>query len=168
MVVVAASRSPRAAPASGSGSCSAAWGSSCIRFSGGSGVSYLGQCLNPPCQVGGSIDVNGIAVELAADVEVQGVGDNRILRRVGTTAWYSVYAIPPEFIASGATPGSLWDSWHTRLQAEYEATQPAAGAPAPSQTAAPVTRAGIFSNGLLLVAGIGLVLAVLMRKGRFA
>lgn len=127
----------------------------------------LGQCLNPPCQVGGSIDVNGIAVELAADVEVQGVGDNRILRRVGTTAWYSVYAIPPEFIASGATPGSLWESWHTRLQVEYDASAPNAAAPT-APAAAPVTRAGILSNGLLAVAGVGLVLAMLLRKGRYS
>jgi len=130
-------------------------------------VYNLGQCLNPPCQVGGSIVVNGLTVQLEPDVEVQGVGDNRILRRVGSTAWYSVYAVPPEFIASGPTPGELWQSWHDRLQAEFEA-MPAGSTPAPSSsTPAPVTRAGIFGNGLLLVAGVGLVLAVLLRKGRY-
>lgn len=124
---------------------------------------YLGQCLNPPCQVGGTIDVNGQLVQLATDVEVQGVGDNRILRRVGTTAWYSVYALPAAFIVSGGTPGSLYESWTTRLQQEYETTQ---AAPAPPAAPAPLV-AGLSSTTLLLLAGGGLLLALATRrKGR--
>lgn len=131
----------------------------------------LGQCLNPPCQTGGSIEVNGQTVQLAADVEVQGVGDNRILRRVGTNAWYSIYAIPADFIASGATPGSLYDSWTTRLKAEYEAAHPAPAATA-SESGTPggggAILAGFGSNPLVLAAGLGLVAALLLgkRKGR--
>jgi hypothetical protein len=127
-------------------------------------------CLNPPCQIGGSIVVNGITVELAPDIQVQGVGDNRILRRVTQpTMFYSVYAIPADFIASGATPSSLYDSWTTRLNAEYAAANPpATAAPVGGVSSAGFTLAGLGSNPLLIAVGLGLVAAFLLRrrKGR--
>jgi len=132
-------------------------------------VYNLGACLNPPCQTGGQIVVNGATVTLAADVEVQGSGDNRILRRVGTNNWYSVYGIPADFILSGATPSSLYDSWSSRLNAEYAAAHPDAAPAASSSSAAGAgfSLAGFGSNPLLLAAGLGLVAAVLLkRKGR--
>jgi hypothetical protein len=130
----------------------------------------LGDCLNPPCQTGGAIVVNGTTVQLAADVEVQGTGDNRILRRVGSSAWFSIYAIPADFIVSGATPSSLYDSWTTRLNAEYAAAHPDTAAPAPAASSASMgglSLAGFASNPLFLAAGLGLVAAFLLkRKGR--
>ena len=122
-------------------------------------------CLNPPCQVGGAIVVNGITVQLAPDIQVQGIGDNRILRRISQpTMFYSVYAIPADFISSGATPGSLYDSWTTRLQAEYAAAQPSA-APAPAAAGAGgFSIAGLASNPLAIAAGLGLLAALLLRR----
>lgn len=131
-------------------------------------------CLNPPCQTGGTIEVNGATVQLAADVQVQGVGDNRILGRgTNPTAWYSIYAIPADFIVSGATPASLYDSWTTRLNAEYAAAHPATepsgqtGADS-AGGASPLSFAGFASNPLMLAVGLGLVGALLVgrRKGR--
>jgi len=128
---------------------------------------YLGQqisdCLNPPCQVGGSIVVNGQVVQLAADVQVQGVGDNRIVRRLETEAFYSIYAIPADFIVSGATPASLYESWTTRLEAEAAVAQ--AGTPAPAAPLSPFTAAGFGGNLLLIAAVAGVGLALLTRKG---
>jgi hypothetical protein len=126
----------------------------------------LGECLNPPCQLGGSIVVNGITVQLAADVQVQGTGDNRILSRNGVN-WYSVYAIPADFIASGATPGSLYDSWTTRLKAEDAAAAALPPAAAPAAGAEASLFAGLGSNPLLIAAGLGLGAALLLsQRGR--
>jgi len=125
---------------------------------------YLGQqisdCLNPPCQVGGSIVVNGQVVQLAADVQVQSTGDNRIVRRLGTEAFYSIYAIPPDFIVSGATPASLYESWTTRLRAEE-----AAAVPTPAAAPGASLVAGFGGNLLLIAAVAGVGLALLTRKG---
>lgn len=133
----------------------------------------LGQCLNPPCQTGGTIVVNGATVQLAPDVQVQGVGDNRILGRgTSPTAWYSVYAIPADFILSGATPASLYENWTTRLNAEYAAAHPdmietPAAGPG-SAPAAGLSLAGLASSPLAIAAGLGLVGALVLgrRKGR--
>lgn len=123
----------------------------------------LGACLNPPCQTGGVILVNGVRVMLAPDVEVQGTGDDRILRRPGT-GWYSVYALPADFILSGPSPDELHAGWQERLSDEWAAAHPeeaAAGATPPP----PPIAAGL-GLGLPLIVGVGLTIAFLMRKGR--
>jgi hypothetical protein len=116
-----------------------------------------GTCLlNPPCEQGGTIDVNGLAVTLAPDVEIAGVGDNRIASRNGTQ-WYSVYAMPADFIVSGQTPEALKASWDAKLQ---QAGVPGTG---PAQ-------AGIGSfltgNTLVLLAVAGGLFLLFRRKGR--
>lgn len=127
---------------------------------------YLGQCLNPPCQTGGSIEVGGQVVQLAPDVEVQGVGENRILRRVGTNAWFSVYNFPGDFALSGPSSAELHAAYVAQIQEDYAAALPPAAGALPAAAPAAGLFAGLMSPALLLVAGGGLVLALLTRKGR--
>jgi hypothetical protein len=119
---------------------------------------YLGASptcqANPPCQQGGSIVVGDRTVTLAPDVEVAGVGDNRIASRDGIS-WYSIFALPADFVVSGGTPEELHAEWVAREQARV---------PAGSGGPVSVRRADLLGLPWWAWVGISIGLVLLMRS----